>query len=213
METFLWCLFIFGGFLSGSVLYSKIITSAVLKKDVCELSSDGNPGTFNTFKHCGVKWGLLCLVLDCFKGFLPVHLAALFLDTQFWGFTLVIIAPVLGHAAGIFNGFRGGKCIAVSFGVLFGLLPVSYSFFFLAVPYIFFSALIKIRPNGLRSIVVFIFFGIISVTVESILKMPCVAAGCGLIAVIAVVKHAVKIKEEWHEYKFAEDENEEEKEA
>lgn len=62
------------GFLSGSVLYCRFVPLLLLKKDICALSPDKNPGAANVFVHCGVPMGLLCLVLDMAKGGVPVAL-------------------------------------------------------------------------------------------------------------------------------------------
>lgn len=192
----MWCLFIAGGFLWGNVLFSEIITRRVKKQDVFNASDDGNPGTVNAFKICGVKWGLLCLFLDALKGFLPVLLATLLLNAHSWAMMFVVIAPVAGHAMGIYNGFRGGKCIAVSFGVLFGLLPVTWAALLLALPYVLFSTLIKIRPNGVRSIIVYTIFGLSALGLCVSQNLLPIGIGCVLIAVTVITKHAIKLKEE-----------------
>ena len=194
MNALVWILLISGGFLSGSILFSKIIPKLLLHKDICEISDDGNPGAFNAFTHCGKGVGMLCLLLDILKGFIPVFLASMLMRTDGVLFTLAMIAPVLGHATGLFNRFHGGKCIAVSFGVMAGIIPVTWiGFAILAALYILFSTVIKINPNRLRSIIVYALFAVISSTVLSVIGLNAVAAGCGLIGMIAIVKH-LKIK-------------------
>ena len=176
-------------------MFCKIIPKLLLHKDICEISDDHNPGAFNVFKHCGKGVGILCLLLDVLKGCIPVLLTSLFMDTTCWAYTFVIAAPVLGHAVGTFNRFHGGKCIAVSFGVMFGILPVSWmGITVLAVLYILFSTAIKINPNTKRSIIVYSLFGAISCVLCAVLEMPTVAFGCLTVAVIAIVKH-LKITE------------------
>lgn len=176
------------------MMFCKIIPEIVARKDICELSDDGNPGAFNAFKHCGVKVGIPCLLMDVLKGFVPVLLAGLFLDTRSYLFALVIVAPVLGHAVGAFNKFRGGKCIAVSFGVMLGLLPVTWvGITVLAVLYIFFSTAVKINPNTKRSIIVYSLFAVISGTVLFATGLAPAALGCIAVAVITAVKHIMAI--------------------
>lgn len=171
-------------------MFCKIIPKLFLHKDICEISDDHNPGAFNVFKHCGKGVGIICLLLDVLKGFVPVFLAGMLMETSGALFTLVMIMPVLGHAVGLFNRFRGGKCIAVSFGVMFGILPVSWiGIVTLATLYILFSTAIKVKPNRLRSIIVFALFGTITSIVLCIIGLQSAAAGCGLIAVIVIVKH------------------------
>lgn len=201
MIIFLWLLFIIGGFLLGNVHFASLIVRAVSGKDVCAESDDGNPGTVNTFKLCGTGWGLLCLFLDALKGFLPVLLSVLLLDAKDWPVFFVITAPVLGHAIGIFDRMRGGKCIAVSFGVLLGLLPVSYAVIFLAVPYIIFSTIIKVKPNGLRSIATYTVFALVAPGVDAARHLPFVALALAAVAGIVIFKHALKLKDEMRQYR------------
>ena len=49
----IWIGFIIGGFLLGSILFSKIIPKITVGKNICELGSDGNPGAANVFMKCG----------------------------------------------------------------------------------------------------------------------------------------------------------------
>lgn len=178
----------------GSTMFCKIIPKLLTHKDICEISDDHNPGAFNVFKHCGKGIGGLCLFLDIMKGFVPVFLASMLMKADSVLFTLVMIMPVLGHAIGIFNRFHGGKCIAVSFGVMLGIIPVSWiGFVILAALYILFSTLVKVNPNRLRSIIVYALFGTGASLIFSIIGLGAVAAGCGLIAIVAVVKH-LKVK-------------------
>lgn len=190
MKALLWALFISGGFLSGSLLFCKIVPKLLTHRDVCELSDDGNPGAFNVFKHFGKRVGAICLLLDLLKGFIPVLLACFFTDTKSPLFAFVMIAPVLGHAVGMFNRFHGGKCIAVSFGVMAGTIPATWiCFAILAALYVLFSTVVKITPNSKRSVAVFSLYGITSCIVLGVLGITPVALGCGIIAIIAIVKH------------------------
>ena len=120
-EALLTFALIAGGFLLGGVMFSRALPKLLTGKDVCALRADKNPGAANVFAVCGVPMGLLCLALDMLKAYLPVSLAARYLDTQSVWFALAIAAPVLGHAVGVFNGFHGGKCIASAFGAMLAL--------------------------------------------------------------------------------------------
>lgn len=134
--------------------------------------------------------GISCLLCDVLKGFVPVFCASLFTDASGFAFALIIAAPVLGHASGIFNGFHGGKCISVSFGVMFGLLPVTWiGITALATLYILFSTAVKIGSHLKRSIIVYCLFGVISGTALFMSGFASAACGCIAVALIAVVKH------------------------
>ena len=189
MEILYWILFIFGGFFLGSIMFCELIPKKILHKDICEISVDNNPGAFNVFKHCGFKIGIPCLLLDGFKGLIPVLTASFLMDTNSIAFSLVLIAPVLGHAVGLFNRFHGGKCITVSFGVMLGLIPVTWiGIVALATLFVLFTAVIKIKPASKRSVIVYALFAITVCPILGTLRLFYVMMGCGIIALIPVIK-------------------------
>lgn len=184
------------------MMYCRIIPRLATHRDICEVSDDGNPGAFNAFKHCGARVGIPCLILDILKGFVPVLLACLFLNTQSPLFAIVVAAPVLGHAVGIFDKFRGGKCIAVSFGVTAGLMPVAWiPFTVLAALYIFFSVAVKINPNSKRSLTVYALFALICPTALFATGLAPAALGCLAVAGAVIFRHI--ISERTHEREVA----------
>lgn len=188
MEVWIWIAIILGGYLFGGVMFCRLIPLITVKKDICKLTEEGNPGAAGVFSVCGPVLGVICLLLDMFKGFLPVFLGTLFLDTSNMLFAAVIAAPVLGHATGVFNHFHGGKCIAASFGVAIGLLPVTWVGWILAAVYILFSVFVKIKPHRRRSVFTFIIFGALSCIILIISKQYSVAIGYLALSVIALVR-------------------------
>lgn len=188
-ETFLWCALIFGGFLCGSVMFSRLLPLLITGKDVSAESSDRNPGAANAFTTCGVAVGMLCLLLDMLKGFLPVLLGRLLLNTNDLLFAAVIVAPVLGHAIAPLNRFHGGKCIATSFGVTIALMPGCLAAPILALLYILFSTLIRVKPHRRRSIVTFGLFALLIVPPLLYAGKTSYAIGCAIIAFAAIYKH------------------------
>ncbi len=157
---FLWALLGFG---LGGVLFSYHLPKLLKGIDVYEASADHNPGTVNAFKHAGVPVGILCLLCDLFKGFLPVFFAMRMVDFSRLWFALILCAPVLGHAAAPLYHHRGGKAIAAAFGALLGLLPVSFLVFLLAALYLFFSLILVIHPHERRTVVTFGLFSVFAV--------------------------------------------------
>jgi len=115
--TGLWTL---GSFLMGSVPFSVLIGRLITGKDIRGLG-DGNPGAANAWRAGSWPVGVLALLLDYFKGALPVGCGHFILGIQGWGLGMVAIAPVVGHAFSPFLRFRGGKGLAVTFGVWTGL--------------------------------------------------------------------------------------------
>ncbi len=140
------------GYLSGGLLFAYFIPKIIKHVDITEQSEDKNPGAFNAFKYGGFWCGIFALTLEIFKGFAPVYAATKFVPPTSVLFIPVILAPVLGHAfSPFFKLKKGGKCIAVSFGVLLGSPAHLVCAVILAGFLIFFSVIIIINPNSLRT--------------------------------------------------------------
>jgi glycerol-3-phosphate acyltransferase PlsY len=108
------------GFLLGSLPSAVWVGRMAARLDVRRYG-DGNPGAFNAWRAGGWHLGLPVLLLDFFKGAVPVGLAHLWGGLNGWGLAAVAITPILGHAFSPFLHGRGGKGITVTFGVWTGL--------------------------------------------------------------------------------------------
>ena len=192
-ELFLWLICAAGGFLSGSIMFSRLIPKLLLGKDVCEIGKDRNPGAGNVFVSCGPSWGAFCLTLDILKGYLPVSIAIRLLGTHSIMFAVVLAAPVLGHAVAPLNSFRGGKCISAAFGSLLALFPGNCIVLLLAGIYIFFSVIVKIPDHRRRSLVVFCLFGLLSTAILLCEGEAPIALGCLIISATAAAKHTKRL--------------------
>lgn len=177
------------GFLSGSVMYSQLLPKIFLHRDIMQESEDGNPGAHNVFQLCGIGMGLACVTLDILKGYLPLLLASRLTDTSRLLFALVMASPAAGHALGLFNHFKGGKCIAVIFGCLFALFPPHVSFLVLAVLYILSSTLLRIPSHRRRSITVFVLFAVIAGFLEFHSGHYSIMFGDFAMSAIAIYRH------------------------
>jgi len=102
-------------FLCGSLMFSYWLGFAV-KKDL-RVVGDSNPGAFNLWHAAGYKLGMLGIILDLTKGYLPLVLLVRMGVVSGMAIVPVAIAPILGHAFSPFMKFKGGKSIAVTFGV------------------------------------------------------------------------------------------------
>ena len=147
--------YMISGFLLGSILFAYEVPRIWKHIDIREVSEDGNPGTFNAFLFGGVGCGVLVLLLELLKGFLPVYYCSMRAGRDSLLFSGVLAAPVLGHAFSIFHKGKGGKGIAVSFGVLLGLFPWWMPALVLAGFYIFFSLVVPVKSHLKRSVVTF----------------------------------------------------------
>ena len=83
----------------------------------------GNTGATNVGRVIGKKWGIFVFVLDLGKGWIAVALAKSVGNLpETWSVTVGVFA-VLGHVFSPWLGFRGGKGVATSAGILIGLAP------------------------------------------------------------------------------------------
>lgn len=149
------------GYLAGSVLFARVSARLLGKEDVTRNTCDQNPGTANAFRNGGFLCGLLTLMGDLAKGFLPVWLYLRTGSTDDAGFALVLAAPVVGHILPVFYGFQGGKGIATSFGCLLGMLPDGWPVAVLAGCFLFFSGVVRISPHYHRTLLTYLCAGII----------------------------------------------------
>src|SRR5258705_510268 len=80
----------------------------------------------NAGRVLGREWFFFVFALDVAKGWAPVYVVDQSLGRG--GDTLLLLsvgaAAVLGHVFTCFHGFKGGKAVATSLGVLIALLPL-----------------------------------------------------------------------------------------
>lgn len=134
-------------FLMGSIPFGLLISRSQ-GIDIRQHGS-GNIGATNVLRVLGKKFGIPCLLLDALKGFIPVVIALslvriagkeaslaipllkpwsleLASDQRFTGQLAHVVTglmAILGHNYSPWVGFKGGKGIATSAGVLLGLFP------------------------------------------------------------------------------------------
>lgn len=106
-------------YLIGSMMFS--VWLGRLKGLDIRKYGDGNPGAINAFKAGGWIIGIFSMLLDYFKGFLPLLFIVRKIGIEDLKLVPIAIAPVLGHAFSPFLGFGGGKAIGVTFGIWSGL--------------------------------------------------------------------------------------------
>ena len=134
-------------FLLGSIPFGLLLAKS--RGIDIRAHGSGNIGATNVLRVMGKKFGIPCLLLDILKGFIPVaiavnliqitgrpvqvplglpeawvmHLAASDALTAQIAHIITALAAVLGHNYSPWVGFKGGKGIATSAGVLLGLMP------------------------------------------------------------------------------------------
>lgn len=122
-------------YLIGSIPNALIIGKRFFGVDVRTVGS-GNMGSTNVFRTLGWKAGAIVQLLDIAKGLVAVLLVAYFFDTKmpFANYTpfedetivgvIAGVSAVIGHMWSVFAGFKGGKGINTSLGLLIAVAPV-----------------------------------------------------------------------------------------
>jgi len=143
------------GYLIGSIPFGYIIVKLLKGIDIRTVGS-GNIGATNVARVLGLKWGVLCFILDADKGLLPT-LAVLFIHPIILGdnnINMTVGLPVglgiiIGHLYPIYIRFQGGKGVATSLGVFLALafIPtiiaiVIWLIFFLSFRYVSLASII-----------------------------------------------------------------------
>jgi glycerol-3-phosphate acyltransferase PlsY len=127
----------------------------------------GNVGATNVGRTLGRRWGMLCFSLDVLKGLVPVLLARLLgpavtsgaAPSQLSQFAWLAagFGAILGHVMSFWLGFRGGKGVATSLGVVLGTFPY-FTFAGLAALGIWVIVVLTTRYVSLASIVAVVVF-------------------------------------------------------
>ncbi len=112
-------------YLIGAVPFGFLIPKFFGVTDVRKVGS-GNVGATNAYRAAGAVAGILVLVCDIGKGVAAVLLARLMPGTIIEIEYLLIaagMAAILGHIFTIFLGFKGGKGVNTTLGVMITILP------------------------------------------------------------------------------------------
>jgi glycerol-3-phosphate acyltransferase PlsY len=120
---------ILSGYLLGSIPTSVWVGKSFYNIDIREHGSK-NAGATNTFRVLGKSAGSFVFAVDVIKGVIPVLLVSLFADASesetFAVYQIIAgVTAVVGHVLPLYAGFKGGKGVATSFGVLLAIAPLS----------------------------------------------------------------------------------------
>ena len=114
---------VLASYLMGSLSFAVIVSRLMGLNDPRSYGSK-NPGATNVLRSGSKKAAILTLLLDAFKGWLPVALVLTYGPEQGLGAStaaLAGLAAFLGHLYPVFFGFVGGKGVATAVGVLVGV--------------------------------------------------------------------------------------------
>jgi acyl phosphate:glycerol-3-phosphate acyltransferase len=189
-------------FLLGSIPFGLIIARAH-GVDIRSVGS-GNIGMTNVWRTLGWKAGLAVFILDVLKGWLPVFLVALYLQTNMaayvqnsnvlsvfttWSHIPIVtgLAAVLGHTFTPWLRFKGGKGVATGLGVAIGL----YQMWILAPLAVFLLTLFIRRTVSLSSVLAALVIGALAFLVP---ELELLRAFGVLVALLILYTHRGNIR-------------------
>lgn len=123
-------------YLIGSINFALVISKVFYHKDIRDYGS-GNAGMTNMLRTFGKLPALFTLIGDLTKGMIAILVARLL----FWliggvpqfvlGGYIAGLCAFLGHVFPIYYGFKGGKGILVTSGILIMIDPLTFGIIFL----------------------------------------------------------------------------------
>ncbi len=123
-------------YLLGAIPFSIVLGKKFKGIDVRDHGS-GNPGGTNSLRYLGRKIGGWVLFLDGFKAFIIIFLmqfnilpSDVMLHPLAYG-----LAAAVGHVYSIYIGFKGGKAVAATVGMMIAFNPL-YAFIMMIMFYI-----------------------------------------------------------------------------
>lgn len=122
-------------YILGSISFAWIIAKVFNNIDIRKYGSK-NPGATNVYRTISKPLGILTLILDVLKGFIPVYLVPYFwnlnidkgfivVNSVIYYTIIVALLVILGHVFSIFLNFKGGKGVAVGLGVFLAINPIA----------------------------------------------------------------------------------------
>jgi glycerol-3-phosphate acyltransferase PlsY len=112
---------VFGAYLMGSIP-TGLLLARRRGVDLRRVGS-GNIGATNAARSLGRRLGGVVLVLDALKGAVPALIASRLLEIDPLVVAATGFSAIVGHCFPVWLGFRGGKGVATSLGVMLALAP------------------------------------------------------------------------------------------
>ena len=178
------------GYLCGALPWGLWLGRWIKGVDVRTLGS-GNLGATNVYRSLGPALGIATLLLDMLKGAIPTWVVpglpftASFPGGAEWCRLAVGFGAIAGHVWTAFAGFKGGKGVATTAGVLLALSPIA----FLAFALVFVLTVALTRFISLGSILGAVTFAIaLGLLSPAGVASPTFLFGA-LVAIVVVARH------------------------
>ena len=212
MFTVIAVLIAFIAYITGSINTSVILSKSIYGEDVRD-SGSGNAGATNMLRTYGKGIAVLTLICDILKGALIVLLAS-WLDIAFGAYfksypmsdfertylfeNLKYIAGifvVLGHDFPLWFGFRGGKGVATSLGVILALnWQIGLIVLSIAILVMIFSRYVSLGSVTAAIVYPFIVLTYMLAGKESITKNTVYLIMAFFLALLLIAKHHANIR-------------------
>ncbi|MCL1920765.1 MAG: glycerol-3-phosphate 1-O-acyltransferase PlsY [Kiritimatiellaeota bacterium] len=186
--TLHWALCGICAYLLGAVPFGFLIAKAK-GVDIRTVGS-GNIGATNVFRSVSKPLGILTFALDMLKGFCGAKAIPLVLPDAGMGLAVFCGAmTVAGHNWTCFLGFKGGKGIATSAGMLLGLSPLGVAIALGA----WVAAFVTTRYVSVASIIAAVALGVAVWPLHMRAQGAWFPAVLTLLALVAIWKHRTNI--------------------
>ncbi|MDG2100880.1 MAG: glycerol-3-phosphate 1-O-acyltransferase PlsY [Dehalococcoidia bacterium] len=129
-------------YLLGSIQSGILLGKIFYKLDIRKFGSKST-GATNVNRVLGVKPGIIVLIMDILKGFIPILIIKLLFDDNLLGI-LGSCSIVIGHCFPIFHKFRGGKGVAAGFGCVIIHIPAIALILIISLPIIVFTKFVSL---------------------------------------------------------------------
>ncbi len=125
IELFYKIILVIASYLFGSFPTAYVV-HRIKKGDDIRKYGSGNVGGTNVTRTLGVGYGVTTMIVDIIKGLIPILVLYFIYPEDLILLSIVSVAVVLGHDFPVYIKFKGGKGIAVSFGVIAGISLIPF---------------------------------------------------------------------------------------
>jgi len=170
-------------YLIGSIQSGILLGRFFYKLDIRKFGSEST-GATNVNRVLGVKPGIIVLIIDIFKGLIPILIIKLFFDDNLLGI-IGSCAIVLGHCYPLFHKFKGGKGVATGFGGVIVHIPAIAIVLIIALPIIIITKFVSLGAIVGATLSIFL---IVLLVVTSLLEIEYLIIAF-IIPSIILIKH------------------------
>ena len=173
-------------YLCGAIPFGYIIAKLFKHVDIRTVGS-GNTGATNVYRSISKPLGVLTLILDLLKGFIPVYCVMFFNPEYQWLIISVAFITIIGHTFTIFLRFKGGKGVATACGAFLAINPIAVLICFV----VFVVTLSIFKYVSFASIMAAL---MLPISLYFLKELPEIVVFAGMISILVIVRHLSNIK-------------------